>query len=163
MIVLLYGQDHCPTLLSMTEGSGAGNLHGSSGPGFDPMQYYVWKDRQMHNGLVVVTWQLVDHPNGSGGLVWQLLDNLPRHFLLPILTCMTGAVVVQCVVPGTHKSNLRGPDGLYSFESHGHLIKQEETKAGDGKQSRASNHRSDLCPCVTVWLLVAFVCSDNLY
>ena len=74
----------------MTEGSrsGAGNLHGSSGPGFDPMQYYVWKDRQMHNGLVVVTWQLVDHPVGSGGLVWQLFDNLPRHFLQPILTCV---------------------------------------------------------------------------
>lgn len=33
------------------------------------MQYYVWKDRQMHNGLVVVTWQLVDHPVGAGGLV----------------------------------------------------------------------------------------------
>ena len=65
----LQGQDHCPTLLSMTQGSGAGALHGSSGPGFDPMQYYVWKDRQMHNGLVVVTWQLVDHPVGAGGLV----------------------------------------------------------------------------------------------
>lgn len=53
----------------MTRGSAPGGLHGASGPGFDPMQYYVWKDNQMHNGLVVVTFQLVDHPVGAGGLV----------------------------------------------------------------------------------------------
>ena len=35
-------------------------LHGSSGPGFDPKQYYLWKNGQMHNGLVVVNWMLVD-------------------------------------------------------------------------------------------------------
>ena len=42
-------------------------LHGSSGPGFDPSQYYLWKDGQMHNSLVVVSFNLVDHAPGDGG------------------------------------------------------------------------------------------------
>ncbi len=29
---------------------------------------HSWKNGQMHNGLVVVTFQLVDHPLGAGGL-----------------------------------------------------------------------------------------------
>ena len=36
---------------------------------FDTNQYYLWKDGAMHNGLVVVTWQLVDHNESDGGLV----------------------------------------------------------------------------------------------
>ena len=47
---------------------------GSSGPGFDPNQYYLWKDGRMHNGLVVVAWQLVDCNPGDGGLAVSLLD-----------------------------------------------------------------------------------------
>ena len=49
-------------------GSPSGGLHGSSGPGFNPSSYYLWKDGQMHNGLVVASFQLVDCPEGAGGL-----------------------------------------------------------------------------------------------
>jgi hypothetical protein len=60
-------------------------------------------------------------------------------------------------VPGTHKSNVRGPAGLYNFESHGHLVKQEETKAGDGKQTQPLFRRSDPRGRVTLWAIAAFV------
>ena len=39
--------DHAPTLITQTQGSPAGTLHGSSGPGFNPASYYVWKNGQM--------------------------------------------------------------------------------------------------------------------
>ena len=51
----------------MEKGSEGHTLHGSSGPGFDPSQYYLWKDGQMHNSLVVVSFNLVDHAPGDGG------------------------------------------------------------------------------------------------
>ena len=61
--------DHGPTLITQHQGSPAGNLHGQSGPGFSPASYYLWKDGSMHNGLVVVSFQLCDCPEGAGGLV----------------------------------------------------------------------------------------------
>lgn len=63
-----FRMDHAPTLITQQQGAPAGNLHGSSGPGFDTNQYYLWKNGQMHNGLVVVAFQLVDHAAGAGGL-----------------------------------------------------------------------------------------------
>ena len=63
-----FRMDHAPTLITQMTGSPSGGLHGSSGPGFDPASYYVWKDGQMHNGLVVASFQLVDCPEGAGGL-----------------------------------------------------------------------------------------------
>ena len=66
-----FRMDHAPTLIQMDAGDGAQlGLHGSSGPGFDPKQYYVWKDGQMHNGLVVVNWMLCDQGPGDGGFAW---------------------------------------------------------------------------------------------
>ena len=38
----------------------------------------------------------------------------------------------QACVPGTHKSNLRGPPSLYTYEEHQDLVHQEVCKAGDG-------------------------------
>ena len=35
-------------------------------------------------------------------------------------------------MPGTHKSNLRGPPSLYTYEEHQDLVHQEVCKAGDG-------------------------------
>jgi hypothetical protein len=81
-----------------------GHLHGFGAASFDPTLYYHWQDGRMHNGLVVVTFQLVDHPAGAGGLV---------------------------MVPGSHKSNLGGPPGLYHFESDQDLVSQEVCHAGD--------------------------------
>jgi hypothetical protein len=38
---------------------------------------------------------------------------------------------VASSVPGTHKSNLRGPASLYSYGEHQDLVFQEDCKAGD--------------------------------
>ena len=82
----------------------AGGLHGASGPGFDPNQYYVWKGGQMHNGLVVVAFQLVDTPSGAGGLA---------------------------VVPGSHKGNISAPQSMRQHKTLTEFVKQPVTKAGD--------------------------------
>ena len=59
----------------MEQGDPAAALHGSSGydswtgePGFNPLEYYVWRNGQMHNGLTVAAFQLVDVHPGDGGL-----------------------------------------------------------------------------------------------
>ena len=89
--------DHAPTIILQDKGDGATlGLHGSSGPGFDPMQYYLWKNGRMHNGLVVVNYMLAEQSFEDGGFA---------------------------CVPGTHKSNLRGPDELYRFEAHHELVR----------------------------------------
>eukprot|EP01043_Picozoa_sp_COSAG02_P043427 COSAG02_NODE_3781_length_6236_cov_12.839661_7_plen_94_part_00 len=41
------------------------------------------------------------------------------------------ACAVVSSVPGTHKSNLRGPASLYSYDEHQDLVYQENCKAGD--------------------------------
>ena len=65
-----FRMDHAPTLIRMDEGDGGRlNLHGSSGPGFDPKQYYIWQNGEMHNGLVVVNWMLCDQDPSTGGFV----------------------------------------------------------------------------------------------
>lgn len=56
-------------------------LHGGATP-YDPSQYYQFKDGRMHNGLIVVAYNLCDINEGDGGL--------------------------GCV-PGSHKSNYRYP------------------------------------------------------
>ena len=100
--------DHSPPLLTMDRSAHwkpeYGYLHGFGSAYFDPTLYYHWQDNRMHCGLVVVTWQLVDHGPGAGGFV---------------------------CVPGSHKSNLPGPQGLYHFRDHQDLVVQETCKAGD--------------------------------
>ena len=98
-----FRMDHGPTILTMDRDQESNpddtinstvavsvGLHGSSGPGFDPSQYYLWRDGKMHNSLVVVSFALCDQRPGDGGFV---------------------------VVPGSHKSNLRGPDTLYMHKA----------------------------------------------
>ena len=77
-----FRMDHQMFLLSMDKGAEGHTFHGSSGPGFDPNQYYIFRDGRMHNGLTVVTFQLTDVPPGVGGLI---------------------------VIPGSHKSNYPCP------------------------------------------------------
>ena len=95
-----FRMDHGPTILTMGRDEREGSsedmevtvgLHGSSGPGFEPSQYYLWRDGKMHNSLVVISFALCDQRPGDGGFV---------------------------VVPGSHKSNLRGPDELYTHTAH---------------------------------------------
>jgi Phytanoyl-CoA dioxygenase (PhyH) len=56
-------------------------IHGGATP-FDPAQYYLVAQGQIHTGLIAVAWSLVDAPAGAGGF-----------------TC----------VPGSHKANFELP------------------------------------------------------
>eukprot|EP01052_Picozoa_sp_SAG31_P025858 SAG31_NODE_2296_length_5987_cov_13.607677_5_plen_307_part_00 len=104
-----FRMDHAPTLLTMRREDPGwqeehGYLHGFGAAYFDPTLYYLWQNGQMQNGLVVVTFQLVDHGPRDGGL---------------------------CMVPGSHKSNLAGPSGLYHFQTDQDLVTQEVCRSGD--------------------------------
>ena len=79
-----FRMDHAPTLIRMDEGDGGRlNLHGSSGPGFDPKQYYIWQNGEMHNGLVVVNWMLCDQDPSTGGFVRPIVFFCANHLRLP--------------------------------------------------------------------------------
>ena len=60
-----FRMDHHPFLLSMDKGTEGHLFHGSSGPGFDPNQYYIFRHGRMHNGLTVVAFQLTDVNEGD--------------------------------------------------------------------------------------------------
>jgi hypothetical protein len=64
-------------------------LHGGGAP-YDPSQYYHFQDGRMHNGLIVVAYNLHDVNPGDGGF--------------------------GCV-PGSHKSNYPYPDAYRSLEN----------------------------------------------
>jgi len=96
--------DHRGGLISMRKGAEGHTLHGSSGPGFDPHQYYIFKNGQMHNGLTVVAWQLADVNEGDGGLA---------------------------LIPGTHKGNYPCPTEMRRYEAYQEFVKPITCKAGD--------------------------------
>ena len=99
-----YRMDHNAGLITMREGAEGHTFHGSSGPGFDPHQYYIFKNGRMHNGLTVASWQLADTNPGDGGF---------------------------SLIPGSHKGNYVCPDEMKKFEIHQEFIKQITAKAGD--------------------------------
>eukprot|EP01052_Picozoa_sp_SAG31_P023273 SAG31_NODE_1910_length_6945_cov_45.108384_3_plen_197_part_00 len=80
-----FRMDHGPTVLTMdrpvpgTDTEVAIGLHGSSGPHFDPSQYYIWKNGQMHNALCVVSFALCDQNAGDGGFVCVPGELNPGH------------------------------------------------------------------------------------
>ena len=96
--------DHAHTVLVQETGCEGFTLHGSTGPSFDPNQYYIVRDRKMHNGLTVVAWQTMDVKASDGGF---------------------------CLVPGSHKSNFPMPAALCRNELYPELIKPIAMKAGD--------------------------------
>ena len=80
--------DHAPLLLTQGTGSGPGNLHrvGGADASFDPHAYYQHSRDRMYSGLTVVAWQLVDVPEGAGGLcVTAFARMLVLVFLLLLL------------------------------------------------------------------------------
>ena len=99
-----FRMDHQMFLLYMDKGAEGFQLHGSSGPGFDPNQYYIFRDGKMHNGLTVVTFQLTDVNPGDGGL---------------------------CVIPGSHKSNYPCPQDMRLYQKHQNHVCHIPCKAGD--------------------------------
>lgn len=99
-----FRMDHPMFLLSMEKGAEGFLFHGSSGPGFDPNQYYIVRDGQMHSGLTVVAFQLMDVNPGDGGLI---------------------------VIPGSHKSNFPCPEEMRRFLKYQDHVRQIVCKAGD--------------------------------
>ncbi len=99
-----FRMDHQMSLLWMDKGSEGFNFHGSSGPGFDPNQYYIFRDGRMHNGLTVASIQLTDVNPGDGGLI---------------------------VIPGSHKSNYPCPREMKLYQQYQENVRQIACKAGD--------------------------------
>ena len=99
-----FRMDHNGGLITMRKCAEGHLLHGSSGPGFDPHQYYLFKNGQMHNGLTVVVWQFSDVNQGDGGL---------------------------CIIPGSHKGNYPCPQSMRQYEAYQEFVKPITCKAGD--------------------------------
>ena len=99
-----FRMDHSPGLITMSKGAEGHTLHGSSGPHFDPNQYYVYRDGQMHNGLTVVAWQLSDVEEGDGGL---------------------------CLIPGSHKANFACPRPIKLWHRRREIVRAITCRAGD--------------------------------
>lgn len=96
--------DHMMCLITMERGAEGHVMHGSSGPGWDPNQYYVVREGRMHNGLTVAAFQLADINPGDGGLA---------------------------VIPGSHKSNFPCPEKMRRLEQYREHVRQITCKAGD--------------------------------
>ncbi len=77
-------------------------LHGGSTP-FDPSQYYNFRDGKMHNGLMVVAYNLKDVNPGDGGFA---------------------------CVPGSHKSNLPLPAAMRDLQDAHSCVQKVGGAAG---------------------------------
>ena len=99
-----FRMDHNMFLLWMDKGSEGHTLHGSSGPGFDPNQYYIFRDGRMHNGLTVASIQLTDVNPEDGGFV---------------------------LIPGSHRCNYACPQELKLQLKYQENVRQIACKAGD--------------------------------
>jgi hypothetical protein len=93
--------DHGHMIL-MKRGSTNLRLHGGGSP-FSPGEFYLFKDGQMHNGLVAIAISLVDAGPEDGGFA---------------------------CVPGSHKANLPCPPEFLTFEKSGPWVIRVPVKAG---------------------------------
>ena len=98
-----FRMDHPMFLVTQDKGAEGFVFHGSSGPGFDPNQYYIYRDGRMHCGLTVATFQLTDVRPGDGGLI---------------------------VIPGSHKSNFACPDQMKLYQKYQDHVRQIVCRAG---------------------------------
>jgi len=94
--------DHGHALL-MRPGATQLGLHGGNAP-WDPAQEYRYRDGEMLNGLVVVSFALSDAGADDGGFA---------------------------VVPGSHKANFAVPPKFILFEKTGPWVLRVPVKAGD--------------------------------
>lgn len=99
-----FRQDHRMMVITMDRGSEGHRLHGSSGPEFNPNEYYIYRDGRMHNGLTVVIFQLADVKPDDGGFV---------------------------LIPGSHKGNLPCPRELRMYEKYQDQVRHITCRAGD--------------------------------
>lgn len=103
-----YRMDHLPFVIAQDHGAEGFQLHGgtidcTSGQ-YNPSLAYSCNHGTLHCSLLGCNVMLADHDSGDGGF---------------------------CVVPGSHKSNFKMPDGMVDGEKYKEFIIQPETKAGD--------------------------------
>ena len=99
-----FRMDHNPGLITMRKGAEGHVFHGSSGPSFDPNQYYIFKNGKIHCGLTVVAWQFSDVNPNDGGL---------------------------CLIPSSHKCNFSCPQSMKHHQKYQEHVRQITCKAGD--------------------------------
>ena len=88
--------------IHLSEGTGKLRLHGANTP-YDPPEYYHFRNERMHNGLTVVSWNLMDTgPKYSG----------------------------FCCVLGSHKANYRLPDEIRDAHTEAECVVVPEARAG---------------------------------
>lgn len=103
-----YRMDHLPFVLAQDYGGEGFSLHGgtidcSSGE-YNPHLAYTCMHGTIRSSLLGCNVMLADHNPGDGGF---------------------------CVVPGSHKSNFKMPQGMVDGERYAECIRQPATKAGD--------------------------------
>ena len=103
-----YRMDHLPFIISSDKGGEGFQLHGGtvdcySGE-YNSHLAYTCHHGQIRSALLGCSVVLVDHDAGKGGF---------------------------CVVPGSHKSNFKMPNGMIDGDKYQEYIIQPETKAGD--------------------------------
>lgn len=96
--------DHAPLLVCTPTGTEGHLLHGGSGPHFDPSQYYLVQNHQIHCALLMVEWALTDVGPDDGGL---------------------------CVIPGSHKSAFACPREIRRLEHRRDCVRPVPVRAGD--------------------------------
>lgn len=103
-----YRMDHLPFLIAQDKGAEGFALHGgtvdcSTGM-YNPELAYTCHNGFIRSALLACSVVLTDHDPGFGGF---------------------------CVVPGSHKSNFKMPEGMVDGEAYSEYIQQPATKAGD--------------------------------
>mmetsp|Transcript_3012 Transcript_3012/g.4253 ORF Transcript_3012/g.4253 Transcript_3012/m.4253 type:complete len:428 (-) Transcript_3012:15-1298(-) len=103
-----YRMDHLPFVIAQDQGAEGFALHGgtidcNSGE-YNPELAYTTHNGFIRSALLGCNVMLTDHDEGYGGF---------------------------CVVPGSHKSNFKMPDGMVNGEKYKEFIIQPKTKAGD--------------------------------
>lgn len=103
-----YRMDHLPFVIAQDKGAEGFQLHGgtidcSSGE-YNPYLAYSCHKDTIRSALLGCNVMLTDHDPGFGGF---------------------------CVVPGSHKSNFKMPNGMVDGEKYKEFIIQPATKAGD--------------------------------
>lgn len=103
-----YHMDHLPFVLAQDKGGEGFQLHGGTvdckSGNYNPFLAYTCHHGMIRTALLGCNVMLTDHNSGDGGF---------------------------CVVPGSHKSNFKMPDGMVDGTKHQEYIIQPVTKAGD--------------------------------
>mmetsp|Transcript_23838 Transcript_23838/g.35494 ORF Transcript_23838/g.35494 Transcript_23838/m.35494 type:complete len:437 (-) Transcript_23838:119-1429(-) len=103
-----YRLDHIPFVLMNNKGGEGFQLHGGTvdcvSGDYNHNLAYTCHNGSIRSSLLGCNVMLVDHNPGDGGF---------------------------CVVPGSHKSNFKMPEGMVDGINHSEYIQQPATKAGD--------------------------------